>query len=71
MLKDSETKHKEGKPVELQLEDGTGLFYFPERRIRFVGALISVLLSAILLIGAIVCLLLVAKESIALRVGMI
>jgi hypothetical protein len=34
MLKGSETKHKEGKPIELQLEDGTELFYFPERRIR-------------------------------------
>jgi hypothetical protein len=47
------------------------LFYFPERRIRFAGAVISIFLSAVLLIGAIVCLLLVASYSMALRVGMI
>jgi hypothetical protein len=47
------------------------LFYFPERRIRFAGALISVLLSAVLLIGAIVCLLLIASYPMSFRVGMI
>lgn len=47
------------------------LFYFPERRIRFAAALISVFLSTFFLIGAIVCLLLVANYSMGLRVGMI
>ena len=53
------------------LRTSNGLFYFPERHIRSAGALISVFLSAVLLIGAIVCLLLVASYSMALRVGMI
>jgi Flp pilus assembly protein TadB len=53
------------------LKTSNELFYFPERRIRFAGALISVFLSAVLLIGAIVCLLVVASYSMALRVGMI
>jgi hypothetical protein len=47
------------------------LFYFPDRRIRFAGAVISVFLSAVLLIGAIVCLLLVSNHSMAFRVGII
>jgi hypothetical protein len=53
------------------LKSSKELFYFPERRIRFAGALISVLLSAVLLIGAIMCLLLIANYSMGLRVGMI
>ena len=47
------------------------LFYFPERRIQRAGAVISAFLSAILLIGAIVCLLLISDRGIGLRVGMI
>jgi hypothetical protein len=64
------------KPSQEKYEDtsfktSNELFYFPEHRIHFAAALISVFMSAILLIGAIVCLMLVAKESIALRIGMI
>ena len=47
------------------------LFYFPERRVQRAGALISVLLSAVLLIGAVVCLTAVAGQSTRVRVGMI
>jgi hypothetical protein len=47
------------------------IFYFPDRRIRFAGALISVLLSAILLIGAVGCLLLTTSYPMSFRVGMI
>ena len=47
------------------------LFYFPQQRIQTAGAVISIVMSAILLIGAIVCLLLIANYSIRLRVGMI
>jgi hypothetical protein len=53
------------------LRTSNGLFYFQERRVRSVGALISAFLSAVLLMGAIVCLLLVASYSMGLRVGMI
>ena len=54
------------------LSDGADeLFYFPPRRIQTAGAVISTIISAILLIGAIVCLLLLANYSIHLRVGMI
>ena len=47
------------------------MFYFPERRIQRAGAIISVILSAVLLIGAVVCLLLVSKQSVGINVGMI
>jgi len=48
-----------------------GLYYYPERRIQYVGLVVSTLLSAVLLIGAIVVLLLISDRSISLRVGMI
>lgn len=44
---------------------------FPERRVQLAGAVIAALLSAILLIGAIVCLALVSNRSTGVRVGMI
>ncbi len=47
------------------------LYYFPERRVQFAGLMITTLLSAIILIGAIVCLLLISNRSLGLRVGMI
>ena len=47
------------------------IFYYPQRRIQRAGAVISVLFSAILLIGAIVCLLLVSDRSINIRVALI
>ncbi|KAL9069730.1 MAG: hypothetical protein Q9161_005315 [Pseudevernia consocians] len=47
------------------------LFYFPDRRIQRAGAVISVFLSAILLIGAIVCLTAVSNQSTSVRIGMI
>ncbi|KAI4244014.1 MAG: hypothetical protein LQ352_006941, partial [Teloschistes flavicans] len=47
------------------------LFYYPQRRIHTAGAVISIIFSAVLLIGAILCLLLVAGKSMHLRVGMI
>ena len=47
------------------------LYYYPQRRIQTAGAIISVLCSAVLLIGAIICLLLVMHKSMHLRVGMI
>ena len=47
------------------------IFYYPQRRIERAGAVVSVLFSAILLIGAIVCLLLVSDRSINVRVGLI
>lgn len=52
--------------------DGSSdLFYYPQRRIQTAGAVLSVLFSAVLLIGAIVCLLNIANRSMHLRVGMI
>ncbi|KAL9120168.1 MAG: hypothetical protein Q9187_003276 [Circinaria calcarea] len=53
------------------LPHGGDLFYFPERRIQRAGAAISAILSAILLIGAIVCLLGVSNKGIGIRTGMI
>ncbi|CAD6567923.1 MAG: hypothetical protein ASARMPREDX12_000842 [Alectoria sarmentosa] len=47
------------------------LFYFPSHRIQRAGAVISVFLSAILLLGAIVCLTAVSNQSTSVRVGMI
>ena len=46
-------------------------YYYPERRIQHAGLVISTLLSAVLLIGAIVVLLLISDRPIRLRVGMI
>lgn len=47
------------------------IYYFPERRIQLLGTIISVLLSSLILIGAIVFLLLASKRSIELQVGVI
>lgn len=47
------------------------MFHLPERRIQRAGAVISILLSASLLIGGIVCLLLVSNQKSGLRVGII
>ncbi|CAD6582030.1 MAG: hypothetical protein ASARMPREDX12_000737 [Alectoria sarmentosa] len=47
------------------------MFSFPERRIQRAGAVISTLLSAVLLIGAIICLLLVPDGRTGVRVGII
>ncbi len=47
------------------------MFYFSERRVQPVSAVTSVLLSAVLLIGAIVCLLQVSDQRTSVRVGMI
>ena len=47
------------------------IFYYSNHRIQRAGALVSIVFSAILLVGAIVCLMLVSDRSIKLRVGMI
>ena len=47
------------------------MFYFPTRRVQRAGAVISIFLSAILLIGAITCLVSIESQHTALRVGMI
>lgn len=47
------------------------LFYYPQRRVQTAGAVISVIFSSMLLLGAIVCLLLVADQSVNVKVGMI
>lgn len=66
---------KEERPKERRPKDThapkSELFYFPDGRVQRAGAIISVLLSAILLIGAIVCLTAVANQSTSVRVGMI
>ena len=46
-------------------------FCYSYHRIQRAGALISIFSSAILLVGAIVCLMLVANRGINVRVGMI
>ncbi|KAL8706383.1 MAG: hypothetical protein Q9201_000528 [Fulgogasparrea decipioides] len=56
---------------EVSSTGSSDFFYYPQRRIHTAGALISIFFSAILLVGAIVCLLLVAKKNMHLRVGMI
>ncbi|KAG8533930.1 uncharacterized protein KY384_001671 [Bacidia gigantensis] len=48
-----------------------GLYYFPERRVQYAGLVITTILSAILLIGAIVCLLYTSEKSLGLCVGML
>jgi len=49
----------------------SNVFYFPERRIQRAGVVLSTLFCAILLIGAIVCLMLVSQRSRGLQIGMI
>ncbi|KAL8857232.1 MAG: hypothetical protein Q9178_006158 [Gyalolechia marmorata] len=55
------------------MRDGgsSDLFYYPQQRIQTAGAVLSITLSAVLLVGAIVCLLRVANRSMNLRVGLI
>ena len=65
---------KEKQPAkddEDPIESSSGLFYYQGRRIQNAGAVISIIFSAVLLVGAIVCLLLISNKSIHLRVGMI
>lgn len=52
-------------------ESGGDLFYYSPRRIQTAGAVISIISSAVLLVGAIVCLLLTVDRSIHMRVGII
>ena len=47
------------------------IFYYPLHQIQRAGVLISISFSVILLVGAIVCLMLVADRCINVRVGMI
>lgn len=61
----------DGRSKEPRSERERELFYFPDRRVQRAGAIISVFLSAILLIGAIVCLTAVANQSTNMRVGMV
>lgn len=51
--------------------ENNGLYYFSEKRVQHAGVLISTCFCAILLVGAITCLLLIANRGIGLRVGMI
>ena len=64
---------KEKRPPESgdNYDSNKEIFYYPQRRIQRAGAVVSILFSAILLVGAIVCLLLVSDRSINLRVGLI
>ena len=64
---------KEKRPPESgdNYDNNREIFYYPQRRIQRAGAVVSILFSAILLVGAIVCLLLVSDRSINLRVGLI
>lgn len=52
-------------------DQGDDIFYFPTRRIQRVGAVISIFLSAILLVGAIGCLAKVERHKTDLRIGLI
>lgn len=47
------------------------MLHLPEHRIQRAGAVISILLSALLLVGGIVCLMLVSNRGMGLRVGII
>jgi len=47
------------------------MYYFPHRRVQIASAITSIFLSAILLIGAIVCLLSISKTNVKLQIGMI
>lgn len=69
--KSHEERSKGKRPQGTHPTPNSELFYFPERRIQRASAVISVLLSAILLIGAIVCLTAVSDQSTSVRVGMI
>ena len=47
------------------------IIYYSEGRVQLVGAAISTLFSAVLLIGAIACLSAISNDSLGLRNGMI
>ena len=47
------------------------MMHLPAYRIQRAGAVISILLSALLLVGGIVCLMLVSNRGAGLRVGII
>ena len=64
------TPHQKNPPPGAHQRE-SGLYYFPAHRIQRAGAVISVMLSAILLIGAIVCLTAVSNQSTKIRLGMI
>ena len=64
------TPHQKNPPSSAPHRE-SGLYYFPAHRIQRAGAVISVMLSAILLIGAIVCLTAVSNQSTKIRLGMI
>ena len=64
------TPHQKNSPPGAPRRE-SGLYYFPAHRIQRAGAVISVMLSAILLIGAIVCLIAVSNQSTKIRLGMI
>lgn len=68
LLKDHFGYFFKEKQAEIPLHS-KGLYYFSETRIQRAGLVISTLLSAVLLVGAIVALLEVRDRSIALRVG--
>ena len=59
---------KEGSRVD---ETHVDMYYFSERRIQWIGAVVSGLFSALLLVGAIVCLLFVSDKGTSMRIGMI
>ena len=59
---------QERKRKDLSHED---IFYFSESRAKFLSNTISIVFSAILLVGAIVCLTQIADRSQTLRLGMI
>lgn len=52
-------------------ETHVDMYYFSERRIQWLGAVVSGIFSALLLIGAIVCLLFVSDKGTSMRIGMI
>lgn len=61
-------RYRQGGPL---TDSNEKLFYYPQPRVQTAGAVISIIFSAILLLGAIVCLLLVADQSVNVKVGMI
>lgn len=65
------THQSKSPPEDTHLSKTDDIFYYPTHRVQLAGALISVSLSAILLIGAIVCLTAVSDQSTSVRVGMI
>ena len=48
-----------------------GMFYYSHDRIQVAGAILSIISSAILLVGAIVCLLLTSNSTRSLQIGLI